>query len=150
MGKYVYRKLMNNEDLVDWAKEEGLTHILNPEDLHVTIIYSKADFEKNPDPNTVRVRGQRTRAIKKYSTLKGSPALVLEFTCNLFQNQHRAYRSSGADHDYPTFKPHITLTYKGSDVDVSKIEPFKGALKFSREYQEPLTEGNWQYTEIDL
>ncbi len=149
MGKYVYRKLMNSEDLVDWAKEEGLAHILDPKDLHVTIVYSNADFEKNPDPNTVKIKGG-VRAIKKYPSTKGSPALVLEFNCRLFHNQHAAYRSAGAGHEYPTFKPHITITYKGSDIDVSKIEPYKGGLKFSKEYQEPLSEGNWQYTEIDL
>ncbi|CAN5268322.1 hypothetical protein BH10PSE13_BH10PSE13_23730 [soil metagenome] len=38
---YVYRKLINAADLLDWAREKGFTSTLPADDLHVTVTYSK-------------------------------------------------------------------------------------------------------------
>lgn len=150
MGKYVYRKLLETDEIVNWAKEQGLSHMLDPDDLHATIVYSKSDFTKAPDSNTVKIKGG-SRNIKKYpSTYGNKKALVLEFSCPLIEQQHKAYLAAGATSEYPTFLLQMTLTYKGSKVDISNIEPYKGPLFFSEEYQEPLIDEPWEFKEVDL
>jgi len=150
MGKYVYRKLLETDAMVQWAKEQGLTHMLDPKDLHVTIIYSNVDFEKAPDPHTIKLKGGK-RVISKFPSKYGNKkALVLEFSCPLIDQNHAAYLAAGATSDFPTFLLHVTLTYNGSDIDVADIEPYKGSLYFSKEFQEPLTDEPWEYKEIDL
>jgi len=46
----------------------------------------------------------------------------------------------GASHDYTTYQPHLTISYNGDGVDLSRVEPYRGPLEFGAE----------QFREIDL
>jgi hypothetical protein len=40
---------------------------------------------------------------------------------------------NGASHDFDEYQPHVTITYEGSDLDLSKVEPYRGELVFGPE-----------------
>jgi hypothetical protein len=40
---------------------------------------------------------------------------------------------NGASHDFDSYQPHVTISYAGSDIDLSKVEPYRGELLFGPE-----------------
>lgn len=67
---------------------------------------------------------------------KGS--VVLLFNSSELSWRHRSMIELGASHDYPDYQPHVTFTYEGGDVDLSKVEPYRGKLVFGPEIFEEL------------
>ena len=43
-------------------------------------------------------------------------------------------------YDYSEYIPHITLTYKGKDVDISKLPEYNKTIDFDKINIEPLNE----------
>ena len=65
-------------------------------------------------------------------------AVVLKFTSPELQARWKQYRDAGASWDYDSYTPHVTLTYDGAGVDLSKVEPYTGPIDLGPEKQEPL------------
>lgn len=128
---YVCRKLKNAEELIEWAKAQGFEKTLPADDMHVTIVYSKKkmdwfsvpdgfDFYRNEydDDRTVEPLGE---------------AVVLKFTSTDLTARWQEFRDAGASWDYPSYMPHISITYDPGDVDLDSIEPYTGLLEFGPE-----------------
>ena len=49
--------------------------------------------------------------------------------------------AAGASHDFPGYKPHVTLTYDTGGEDFSGMEAPKFDLVFGPERHEPLNDG---------
>lgn len=149
---YIQRKLTNPEPFIAWAKEQGFPKVLSPEELHVTVVYSKepVDWDACPDatPEFLKLRGSNDETgeeIRSVEPLGDGGAVVLKFTSNNLQRRWREWREAGASWDYRDYNPHVTITYNAPEgFDASKVVPYDGPLEFGPEIKEPI---NDSYTE---
>jgi hypothetical protein len=65
-------------------------------------------------------------------------AVVLLFGSSPLSWRHEAMKREGASHDFPEYQPHVTITYDPGNVDLSKVEPYRGKLVFGPEIFEEL------------
>ena len=138
---YVNRPLVNAADVIAWAKEQGFASAQKPEDMHVTLCYSKEPFDWDhlePDVGIVTVKGG-PRAIQQFN--KG--AVVLELDSPDLTAEHQGFRGAGASYDFASYRPHITITWEGAPRDVSQIEPYQGDLVFGPQEFKPIN-NDWQ------
>lgn len=136
---YVHRPLKNAADLHNWAKGAGIPNLVPPEEMHTTVVYSRAPAEMNPEVDPVMVKGG-PRTIEK---LGDKGAVVLRFESPVLKAHHEDATTAGASHDFPSFLPHVTLSYDAGTCDLSKITaPPAFALEFGPEVHAALNE-NW-------
>ncbi|MCA0204290.1 MAG: thermonuclease family protein [Proteobacteria bacterium] len=133
---YASRAVSNPGALVEWAKAQGFTNLLAADDLHVTTAFSRDPVAAptSDSPVTVSDFGQPKR-------LGDEGAIVLPITgasARRLQEDWQKYRDAGASWDFPSYQPHITLTYDLGDVDLAQVEPFTGTLTLDGETQAPL------------
>jgi hypothetical protein len=145
---YVSRKLLNVGEFVRWAKGQGFANVAD--DLHVTVLYSRepvnwfkmgTDFR---DKVTVMEGGPR-----KVDKLGDQGAVVLHFASSDLEWRHEEMIHRGASHDYPEFQCHVTITYDGGDLDLSKVEPYTGKLVFGPEIFERI-DSEWTPPSTDF
>ncbi|MNN83453.1 hypothetical protein D3C81_2004930 [compost metagenome] len=65
-------------------------------------------------------------------------AVVLLFNSSELAWRHMQIREAGASWDYEEYQPHVTITYAAGDLDLSKIEPYRGKIEFGPEIFEDL------------
>lgn len=138
---YVNRPLLNSDDIIAWAKAQGLVTMLDPEELHVTICYSKEKFDWEyitPDEEELVVpeispkdKNPPVRQIEMFG--KDYNVLVLQFGSDELHDRWTDLCEYGASFDFPDYKSHITITYDGADIDIDEIEPYQGKLVFGPE-----------------
>lgn len=99
--------------LVRLADQLGVADPVPPADLHTTLIYSR-----RPCPRLQEIHGEpftatgRITGLTTWNTHTGSLCLVALVDCPEMVRLHRQLRQQhGATHDYPDFRPHITLSY---------------------------------------
>ena len=142
---YVSRPLLNAIEVLQHFTRQGLRTTLPPEDVHVTICYSKQPLwwrRAGEAPERLHVAPSE-RHMKR---LGDEGALVLRFESAALQARHRALREAGASHDYPEYLPHVTITYAGAGLDINALVPFPGVLVFGPERFKPL-KSDWTPTE---
>ena len=144
---YVNRKVLNAAEIIKWAKSQGFKSTLSESEMHVTVAFSKApvDWMKageawaQSEDGGLTVRPGGPRMIEVF----GEGAVVLAFSSSDLAWRHMALREIGASWDWPEYQPHITITYASGDVDVSKIEPYRGEIVLGPEIFEPI-KLNWK------
>lgn len=176
---YVKRPLLNADDLIAWAKGQGFTSALSPDDMHVTVAYSRTavrwqrigeDWSSKPDyapmsqfaglscgpwdnapykpsdpPGSLRASGG-PREVKQLGD-KGE--VVLCFDSVALVKRWCRLREQGCSWDYPSYAPHVTITYKApAKLFLGKVTPFTGDLLFGEEEWAPIA-GNWSAKETD-
>ena len=140
---YVQRKLKNSSEFLAWARSQGFKATTPADDLHVTVLYSRdaVDWMKmgeswnNNEKGEITVQPGGARLVE---ALGDKGAVVLLFNSSELSWRHRSMIELGASHDYPDYQPHVTITYEGGDVDLSKVEPYRGKLVFGPEIFEEL------------
>lgn len=138
---YVSRQLLNASEVLDWARTQGFASVLDPAELHVTVIYSKRPVnwfkmgEWGSYAGELIVPAGGPRVVE---TLGTDGAVALIFQSGELQFRHREMRDAGASWDYPSFLPHVTLNYDAGDLDLSKIAAYQGRLVFGPERFEPI------------
>lgn len=133
---FASRKLVNGKDIVNWAKAQGFKTTLQPDDMHATLIYSKEPFawpDKNNDQVTVGNIADRS-----VERLGDQGATVLRFKSPVLGARHDELKAAGAQSDYPSFTPHVTVSWNADDVDLDKVEPYRGPLIFGPERFQPV------------
>ncbi|WP_158271770.1 phage portal protein [Methylosinus sporium] len=148
---YVSRRLLNAGEFLAWAKSQGFKTTLAESDLHVTIAYSRKRLDwslvgddciicdpKNDGGLVITPGGPRV-----VEPLGPQGAIVLKFASWALSRRNHEITEAGASSDWPEFQPHVTITYDGAGVDLSKVEPFRGALRFGLEIFEEIDE-NWK------
>lgn len=148
---YVYRRLKNARDVIAWAKKQGFRSIMPASELHVTVMYSRRAvnwFDINGIWNsgdiTVGEGGPRT-----VDRIGDKGAVALFFSNGELVWRNREMREAGCSWDYPDYHPHLTLTYEPGDLDLARVEPYRGKLVFGPEIFEPLdTEWNEKIEEV--
>lgn len=136
---YASRPVTNAADIIAWAQSQGFKQTLPAEDLHVTVAYSSQPVDGSmagPTKSTVTVQGGK----RSVEPLGDGGAIVLKFDSQEMQARWKQYRDAGASWDYEGYTPHITLTYNGEGLDLSKITPYKGPINLGVEKQEALNE----------
>lgn len=136
---YVQRKLLNAADLIAWAKAQGFGTTTPADDLHVTIAFSRrpVDWMKVGETWSSDKDGKITVApggARIVEPLGDKGAVVLLFNSSELSWRHEAIkRDAEASWDFPSYQPHVTITYAGGDLDLSKVEPYRGKLVFGPE-----------------
>jgi len=159
---YVQRKLLNAADLIAWAKSQGFTSTLPADDMHVTVLYSRAPVDpmkmgrdwNEDEKGQIAVRPGGPRTLEKFD----GGAVVFRFAAPSLEWRHREMVEAGGSHDFPDYAPHVTLTYDAPEaVDVAALKPFNGKLVFGPEIFEALDldleqagRQTWQMWRIEL
>ncbi|WFU89473.1 DUF1073 domain-containing protein [Rhizobium sp. CC1099] len=133
---YVSRKVINAADIIAWAKGQGFKTTLAADDLHVTVIYSrtavdwmKAGQDYWNEDGTLVIPPGGPRVISKFD----GGAVVLEFASASLSWRHMELKRIGAETSYPDYSPHVTITYEPREVDIDKVEPYRGKIVFGPE-----------------
>jgi len=98
--------------------------------MHVTILYSKSPLDWSrfvPDQTHVKVKNSK----RTTEQLGDEGATVLGFAAPALARRHAQFVAGGASHDYDSYKPHVTLTYKPQDLE--GIKPYDGLIEFGPE-----------------
>lgn len=136
---YASRPVTNAQAIIDWAVSQGFKSTLPASDLHVTVAYSRDAMDGSAVPAGAKsltvAAGKRT-----VEPLGDEGAVVLKFASDDMQARWKQYRDAGASWDYESYTPHITITYDGKGVDLSKVKPYAGPIELGPEKQEALNE----------
>lgn len=137
---YVYRRLKNAKEVIDWAKSQGFASTLSARDLHVTVTYSRRAvnwFAINGlwAAGELEIPPGGPRAVDKIGS-KGAVALF--FSSGDLTWRNKEMREAGCSSDHPDYQPHITLTYDSAPGDLRQVEPYQGRLVFGPEIFEPI------------
>lgn len=140
---YVQRKLLNAAELIRWAKAQGFETTLPADDMHVTVLFSRTavDWMKMGSPWSEDTKGELTvppGGARIVEPLGDKGAVVLLFNASALSWRHEEMVRNGASHDFDEYQPHVTITYAGSDVDLTDVEPYRGELRFGPEIFEEL------------
>lgn len=151
---YVSRPLTNPHALRAWARTAGFPMALAPEEMHVTVAFSRTPLDWNrlrPDPRPLHVNltvdgPQRVKQL--------GAATVLRFHSALLMERWRQFREAGASWDHPDYQPHITLTYQPPNpwpTPPELMQPYHGPLIFGPErFREVNTEWAAQVRETPI
>lgn len=144
---YVRRDVVNADAIVAWAKAQGFKTTLPAGDMHVTITYSRepVDWMKmgstwsDDDKGRLTIPPGGARMIEVF----GEGAVVLLFNSSALSWRHEDMVREGASWDWPEYQPHITIAYEGVPEDLSKVEPYRGAIVLGPEVFEEVNE-DWR------
>lgn len=141
---YVRRDVVNHSEIEAWAKSQGFGSTLGAK-MHVTVLYSRApvDWMAMGENWSGDGKGQVTLqpgGPRLVEPLGDEGAVVLLFSATELQWRHRNMVEAGASHGYPEYTPHITITYEPGDVDISKVEPYRGRIVLGPEIFEEIDE----------
>lgn len=140
---YVQRKLINTAEFTAWARSQGFDSITDASELHVTVLYSRApvDWMRMGESWNSNAKGEITvqpGGARIVEPLGDKGAIVLLFNSSELSWRHRSMVDAGASHDWDDYQPHVTITYNGGELDMSKVEPYRGKLVFGPEIFEEL------------
>lgn len=143
---YVHRALINAADLIAWATEQGFGATVQASDMHVTVAFSRVPVDwfgfGGWAPEKIEVAPGGARAV---TPLGDKGAIVLRFASSDLEWRWRQFCDGGASWDHDGYHPHVTITYQGGDIDLSKVEPYQGELIFGHEVFQEVKE-DWQET----
>jgi hypothetical protein len=138
---YVKRRLLNAGDLVAWAKRSGCEKTLPPEDMHVTVAYSRevVEWPEPPMTSELVVRGGK-RGLKAFGP--NNDVTVLTFPAPELVLRWDSIRAKGASWDHAAYEPHVTISHDPENTSLLDAEPYQGPLVFGPEVFEKVNE-NW-------
>src|ERR1700733_10046894 len=120
-GLYSFRKLNKSsvEYLHHWQDENNIPNSTPPTELHCTILCSDVAVPGYTVDPTPVLLDPKTFGIKMLNE-----ALVLTFKSSSLEEQWQQGMNLGAIYKWPTFVPHISLSYKVPiDYDYSDLKP---------------------------
>lgn len=134
---YVARPVKNADELVDWFKSQGMKIMLAPDDMHVTIAFSKRRVDWEAVGETDEQELEMEPAFRRSVLPLGDKgAIVMTVKSDELQDRWAHFVSKGASWDYPEYQPHITLTY--DNVDAGRFIPFPGRIILGPEKFKPV------------
>ncbi len=138
---FVYRPVLNGDEILVWAAEAGLHPELPATDLHVTIAHSCKLVSWAAIPRVAP--GELVAGFLGFREVKllgPGPALVLKFYCDALWGRWREVLDRGASWDFPGYQPHITLGYDWQG-ELPSIPPFLGPIILGSERWEEVQGG---------
>ncbi len=149
---YLYRKVINAKQIMQWARGQGIEKMLAPDDLHVTVAFSKVPIDwteigedwSGDQQGRIHLKPGSTRAFEEL----GDGAQVLTFTSSDLKYRNRSIIDAGASWDFDSYHPHITITYGNVPNDV---EMYQGPIVLGPEiFEEIITGAQHEIEEIEL
>ena len=133
---YGSKPVINAEDIIAWAASQGFSQTLAPDDLHVTVVFSRSPylsteyFQKDYDyPARSPYENLVLRGGKRWvSALGNSGAVVLKMDAPDLVQEWVDHRRMGASYDFESYIPHITITYAGAPENLSEVQPYSGDI----------------------
>jgi hypothetical protein len=133
---YVSRRVTNADDIITWAKSVGFKDILSPEDMHVTVAFSRTEVDWNsftPEQSTIN----NTKGGRKLEHLGDAHVLILE--SKILKKEWQKFIDGGASWDYDDYIAHVSITYDVDEtLDLSKITPYSGLVTLGKQEIEEL------------
>jgi phage-related protein (TIGR01555 family) len=124
---YVSRKVINADDLIEWAKGQGFKTTLPADDLRVTIALSRTpvDWMKVGESwaAELKIAAGGPRLMEKFGEAK-----VLLFKAAELDWRHDDIKRAGASWDHPEYQSHITISYDPDAPDLADVEPYQGEI----------------------
>ena len=131
---YAHRKVLNGKEILIWAKKQGFDHTLPEKELHITCIYSSAKVdwsEIKADDSHIKIIGGK-REIEVFGDDKN--IVVLRVQSNVLQTRFDYFKKHGCSYDFPSYKPHVTITYKKDPkMNIKDIIPYHGDILLGEE-----------------
>lgn len=132
------------DDLVDFQKAHDIPKPLASDKFHTTLVYSRKKIEWDAQDD-IADEDVTAKGWHIFETRSEPPTrcLVLLLDSEYLQDRFNHAQCLGATHDFPDYKPHITLSYDvGDDFDVDALPKPDFEIVMSEEYAEPL-HSNW-------
>lgn len=124
---YICRKVLNSNEIREWAKAQGFISCLQDSDLHVTVAfdYKKHDWSKIPLSQLDRVEVAGATSVAEFR--RG--AIVLTLDCDTLQGRWQQLCDWGLRWKFKDYRPHITITYQLPEgMDPAAVKPFSGKV----------------------
>ena len=141
---YMRRHVRNGAELVKWAKSVGFTQPMDPERMHVTIVYSKTPLDWMKVGAAweaeLKIPAGGPRVIERFGD---GGAIVLAFASLELQWRNERAREAGASFDFDEYQPHITISWFDPTLNVDEIEPYQGEIVLGPELFSEIDE-NWK------
>lgn len=136
---YVRRDVLNRDEILEWARDQGFKTTLEADDLHVTIAYSrrKVDWMRVPEPWSATI--ELDQGGPRVMDLFGE-ARALLFRSGELEYRHREFERAGATWNHPEYQPHITISYGEDSPEIDEIEPYRGRILLGPEIFEEVEE----------
>jgi len=138
---YVALKVMpgSAKALQTWMADQGIEQPVPPDELHITTVYSRTPVPLYQlDDKPKETTEQLDPASYELGILGEEGALVLYVESYQAKTSHEYAASLGASWDYPSYRPHVTLSYAPGTSLPAEPPPF--AIEVGAEYA----------TELDL
>lgn len=139
---YVRRDVLNADEVIAWAKDQGFKTTIPASDLHVTVTFSRqtVDWFKMGEAwlSEIKVAAGGPRQVEQFGQ-----ARVLLFASSELSWRHAAMVDLGASWDHPEYQPHITISYDPDSPDLSKVTPYAGEIILGPEIFEEVKE-DWK------
>ncbi|MEC8776951.1 MAG: hypothetical protein VXX79_19135, partial [Pseudomonadota bacterium] len=152
---YVYRQVMNADELHKWAKAQGFKKVLSADDMHCTIAHSSEPVDWMKGSDSFEWAEDATHTIKEggpriVEPLGDKGAVVLHFASSSLAWRHEDIKEkTGARWGFDEYQPHITITYEAPDLDLDKVEPYRGKIVLGPEiFEEVKSEFTPQYKQF--
>ena len=122
------RDVVNRSELTKWAKAQGFGEV--QDELHVTLAYSRVplDWMKIGEAwqGRIELPAGGPRVVE---ALGDNGAVVLLFNSSELTWRWQQMRDAGAAWEHgDEFHPHITISWKAGDLDLDKVEPYRGKI----------------------
>jgi PBSX family phage portal protein len=129
---YLDRPVTNAAAIIAWAKGQGFQTTVQAHDMHVTIAHSQDSVHwKSVSPSTDTLEIKNGLRVVAPLGVKG--AVVLLISSPELQQRFEQLSKMGATSDFPSYVPHITLTYEPGDLDLAKVVPYQGVIELGAE-----------------
>lgn len=122
--------------LVKWAKGEGVKNVYEPDDMHVTLAYSRDYFEYEPEGILKDPIVTKTREPKFLG--KDKNVLVMTLESKELQKRFKECIDAGASYDFPDYIPHVTISGDPGDIKLEHLEPLRTTITLVSDYSELL------------
>lgn len=123
---YVHRPVLNADEIGAWFRAQGMETVSVLGDMHVTIAHSKAEVDweaLGAHQDHVTIPADNRRQVKP---LGNAGAMVLKFESPELEGRWSEFLKAGASWDFPSYQPHVTLTY-GADPNAVFL-PYAGPI----------------------
>ncbi len=138
---YLYRTVENSDEIIEWAKSQGFGTTMPSNEMHVTIAYSKIPVNwKEIGINSEKLTVED--GLRTIEELGDKGAIVLRFESSSLTNRWKQIMHKGGSWDFDSYRPHITISYNGGNINIKNVRPYTGKIIFKGEKKERIDE-NW-------
>lgn len=139
---YVRRDVKNAGAIINWAKSQGFKTTIPASKMHVTVAFSRAAVDwmvmGQAYEDDVTVSDGGPRLLERFGD-----AVVLSFASSALSWRHEEMKNRGASWDHDQYQPHVTISWDAADLDLSKVEPYRGKIVLGPEIFEEVKE-SWK------